>query len=57
MFLTSAMSIAAGAWSMLRGIHRPEAQGMLYWGAELAAMQSKCRRASSIDSLYFGNRS
>ncbi len=38
-FLTTAMSIAAaGAWYMLRGVHRPAAQVMLHWGLGLAAV-------------------
>ena len=38
-FLTTAMCIAAaGAWYMLRGVHRPEARVMLHWGLGLAAV-------------------
>ena len=38
-FLTSAMSIAAaGAWYLLRGVHRSEARVMLHWGLGLAAV-------------------
>ena len=38
-FLTTAMCISAtGAWYMLRGVHRPEAQVMLHWGLGLAAV-------------------
>jgi cytochrome bd ubiquinol oxidase subunit I len=33
-FLTTAMCVAAtGAWYVLRGIHRPEAQVMLHWAS------------------------
>jgi cytochrome d ubiquinol oxidase subunit I len=38
-FLTTAMSIAAaGAWYVLRAVHRSEAQVMLHWGLGLAAV-------------------
>jgi cytochrome d ubiquinol oxidase subunit I len=38
-FLTTAMCVAAaGAWYVLRGVHRPEARVMLHWGLELAAV-------------------
>ena len=38
-FLTTAMCVAAtGAWYVLRGIHRPEAQVMLHWGLGVAAV-------------------
>ena len=38
-FLTTAMCIAAaGAWYMLRGVHRPAARVMLHWGLGLAAV-------------------
>jgi cytochrome bd ubiquinol oxidase subunit I len=38
-FLTTSMCvIATGAWYLLRGIHRSEARGMMYWGMGLAAV-------------------
>jgi cytochrome bd-type quinol oxidase subunit 1 len=34
-FLTTGMCVvAAGAWYMLRGVHRAEARAMLHWGLE-----------------------
>lgn len=38
-FITTAMCIAAaGAWYLLRGVHRVEARAMMHWGLGLAAV-------------------
>jgi len=38
-FLTTSMCVsAAGAWYVLRGIHRSEARSMMHWGMGLAAV-------------------
>jgi cytochrome d ubiquinol oxidase subunit I len=48
-FLTTAMCIAAaGAWYMLRGVHRPAARVMLHWGLGLTAVLVPVQ-------MYFGH--
>ena len=48
-FLTTAMCVTAtGAWYVLRGIHRAEAQVMMHWGMGLAAVLI-------VVQLFFGH--